>query len=284
MNENVISSKKINLSKKIKLAWAIIAVILVLVFVFSFIKYSGYKKAQEAAVAFTMISSDKFNKYKDDYNKLVEEMYDFFNPTYTNFTYNGVKFNNSDVVDSARDADKALAKLMKEAGYDCYRGSEYLEYIGFVDYTTNETLIPWLVWGFLAIVMLFMNLWYSADNKKAMIIDADRIICKNGKKTTKEFLVKDVKSVEFASKNGLLVRGNGIKYKINLLENAEELKSTIMDSIAALPTENIVAATEIKQEIQPSSADELKKYKELLDMGVISQEEFDAKKKQLLGL
>lgn len=33
-----------------------------------------------------------------------------------------------------------------------------------------------------------------------------------------------------------------------------------------------------------SSADELKKYKELLDAGVITQEEFDTKKKQLLGL
>ena len=33
-----------------------------------------------------------------------------------------------------------------------------------------------------------------------------------------------------------------------------------------------------------SNADELKKYKELLNSGVISQEEFDAKKKQLLGL
>lgn len=33
-----------------------------------------------------------------------------------------------------------------------------------------------------------------------------------------------------------------------------------------------------------SNADELKKYKELLDMGVITQEEFDAKKKQILGL
>ena len=33
-----------------------------------------------------------------------------------------------------------------------------------------------------------------------------------------------------------------------------------------------------------SSADELKKFKELLDMGIITQEEFDTKKKQLLGL
>ena len=33
-----------------------------------------------------------------------------------------------------------------------------------------------------------------------------------------------------------------------------------------------------------SPADEIKKYKELLDMGAITQEEFDAKKRQLLGL
>lgn len=33
-----------------------------------------------------------------------------------------------------------------------------------------------------------------------------------------------------------------------------------------------------------SSADELLKFKELLDAGVLTQEEFDAKKKQLLGL
>ena len=41
------------------------------------------------------------------------------------------------------------------------------------------------------------------------------------------------------------------------------------------------AATVVQQ---ASAADELKKFKELLDMVVISQEEFDAKKKQLLGL
>ena len=33
-----------------------------------------------------------------------------------------------------------------------------------------------------------------------------------------------------------------------------------------------------------SVADEIKKYKELADLGIITQEEFDAKKKQLLGL
>ena len=38
-------------------------------------------------------------------------------------------------------------------------------------------------------------------------------------------------------------------------------------------------------EIKPTdSIEELQRYKELLDTGVITQEEFDAKKKQLLGL
>lgn len=35
---------------------------------------------------------------------------------------------------------------------------------------------------------------------------------------------------------------------------------------------------------QTSAADEIRKFKELLDMGIITQEEFDTKKKQLLGL
>ena len=40
----------------------------------------------------------------------------------------------------------------------------------------------------------------------------------------------------------------------------------------------------INKENSQSNADELKKFKELLDIGAITQEEFDQKKKQLLGL
>ncbi len=44
------------------------------------------------------------------------------------------------------------------------------------------------------------------------------------------------------------------------------------------------AATNAAAPAALSPADELKKFKELLDMDVITQEEFDTKKKQLLGL
>ena len=55
----------------------------------------------------------------------------------------------------------------------------------------------------------------------------------------------------------------------------------MQDKINALCTSKSIST--IPQE-QLQTIDELKKYKELLDSGIITQEEFDTKKKQLLGL
>lgn len=57
----------------------------------------------------------------------------------------------------------------------------------------------------------------------------------------------------------------------------------------AIATGEIVVPVEFRPKApgavsQLSTADEIKKYKELLDAGTITQAEFDAKKKQLLGL
>ena len=65
--------------------------------------------------------------------------------------------------------------------------------------------------------------------------------------------------------------------------NKNQLTHEIVDYIEKRRTEiSKPQATQVVQAV--SSAEELKKFKELLDMGIITQEEFDAKKKQLLGL
>lgn len=62
-----------------------------------------------------------------------------------------------------------------------------------------------------------------------------------------------------------------------------QITQEIVDYIEKRRTEiSKPQATQIVQATSP--AEELKKFKELLDMGIITQEEFDAKKKQLLGL
>ena len=70
--------------------------------------------------------------------------------------------------------------------------------------------------------------------------------------------------------------------KFTMLKNRDELHDTI--SKLLVMRQDKVASTVIKTEIPQSNADELKKFKDLLDAGIITQEEFDAKKKQLLGL
>ena len=73
--------------------------------------------------------------------------------------------------------------------------------------------------------------------------------------------------------------------KINFI--AIDKKYEIHKEISSLLTNRQSGNTKVTAETivqERSSAEELKKFKELLDSGVISQEEFEAKKKQLLGL
>ena len=49
-------------------------------------------------------------------------------------------------------------------------------------------------------------------------------------------------------------------------------------------TVNAAPAAPFEAEKPRDVVEELKRYKELLDSGILTQEEFDAKKKQLLGL
>ena len=61
----------------------------------------------------------------------------------------------------------------------------------------------------------------------------------------------------------------------NICEKVHEVLLSMDDSRTAQPQIQIQ---------QTSSADEILKYKNLLDMGIITQDEFEQKKKQLLGL
>ena len=57
----------------------------------------------------------------------------------------------------------------------------------------------------------------------------------------------------------------------------------INDAISAYKRSQKAPAASVVVQNAASAADELRKFKELMDMGVITQEEFNQKKKQLLG-
>lgn len=84
--------------------------------------------------------------------------------------------------------------------------------------------------------------------------------------------------------NGIAVSTSSGRIIFHCIRNRDEVKAAITELLMNRQNAHKAAAPEIKQEIHQSDADELKKFKELLDSGIITQEEFDAKKKQLLGL
>ena len=81
-----------------------------------------------------------------------------------------------------------------------------------------------------------------------------------------------LKGVSISSSSGVI--------RFFLLENAEEIFSTV----GTLLHDRIKAKTTASNQSAGSSVDDLAKYKALFDAGVISAEEFEAKKKQILGL
>ncbi|WHZ05778.1 SHOCT domain-containing protein [Neobacillus sp. YX16] len=73
---------------------------------------------------------------------------------------------------------------------------------------------------------------------------------------------------------------NAIKFKKDKLADAKEIKDYIEAKIA----QNKNAATAGNESEGKSPVEQVKELKELLDMDILTQEEFDKKKKELLGL
>ena len=92
--------------------------------------------------------------------------------------------------------------------------------------------------------------------------------------------ISAVSSYNFLMFKGLSVSTSSGTIKFLGLENRDDIHK----EINGLLLERQNNKTETPSVKFDSTADELKKFKELLDNGVITQEEFDAKKKQLLGL
>ncbi len=82
---------------------------------------------------------------------------------------------------------------------------------------------------------------------------------------------------------GVVVATSSGRIKFMYVANASEIHAVINDLLINRQESNKHGSINtIQQEI--SEADELMKFKNLLDNGIISQEEFEAKKKQLLGI
>lgn len=81
---------------------------------------------------------------------------------------------------------------------------------------------------------------------------------------------------------GIDVGTSSGRIKFKLIKNQDEIHSVISKLLMKRQQAEKINSTQNNE--KSSNADELKKFRDLLDSGIITQEEFEQKKKQLLGL
>lgn len=279
----LVKSEKTSQKKKIKLV-RIIAVIAIVVTIASFVvDYIGYKQGQEFGLASVMLVSDWIDE-NDSYAEQCRYVYNKLNRHSYNITLNGTTYDLSDVRESEKRLRSSFADVMESAGYDRYSSysiADWFKYANFVEYYFYyywSQIIP-IICYIIVLLSIVYTLLIKREEEKELVVYEDSVLCRISSKKSKQLVFDDINNVDFG-KSTLKLVGAGIKFKISNLTNAEEIKSAIIEKKKSMQK---VEET-VTKNAPVSNAEELKKYKELLDSGVITQEEFDAKKKQLLGL
>lgn len=141
----------------------------------------------------------------------------------------------------------------------------------------------WFMLAFGALILAVIVFWATAGAE--IVVTNKRIYGKVGFGRRVDLPLDSVSAVATTSSltQGVSVSTSSGRITFYFLAHAGKISSEIRKLLVDRQSKP-VSSTTIKQEIPQSNAEELRKYKELLDMGVISKEEFDAKKKQLLGL
>ena len=277
-----LNSKKIEFKSRIRLMWIIVLSILLLSIIVSCIDYSSYRKGQEFGISAQAFVAEDIIKTNDSHQAKCEKLYNYFTRVYTDVTLDGIKFDYSKSRKTQDKVKEVFTEYMSVGGYHRYSKysiENWFKYKNvFEYYFLHSSCQPYSIISYLLVLIaLILTFDIIRKQKRKLTIAEGFLICEYNKKKIKEIMIKDVISVE-CSKKSLYLSGNGIRFKVYLISNADELKKLIIEKKTELSKNNS------EKPGFTTNADEIKKFKDLLDSGIITQEEFDVKKQQLLGI
>ena len=130
-------------------------------------------------------------------------------------------------------------------------------------------------------LMIYALLFILATTSNSLYITNKRIYGKAMFGRRVDLPVDSISAVGSGLFKGITITSASGRISFLCLANRDEIHCAVSDLLA---NRNATQTHPILPQIEKDDAEELRKYKKLLDDGIITQEEFDAKKKQLLGL
>ena len=164
------------------------------------------------------------------------------------------------------------ASYSSEDNYD-YWGypTEFYEFATF--YISIVFGVLFIIFGILLIAML----------QNRLVVSNVKVSGKMKFRVTVDLPVDKISAVKISGLfSAISISTSSGKNTFYLLSNYKEIYTAINDLLQQRQQMQFSQKNETVASV--SQADELKKYKDLLDAGIISQEEFDSKKKQILGI
>ena len=150
----------------------------------------------------------------------------------------------------------------------------------FLDFLNTDFVAYSLL--LVVVVSFFLLIFAISIQKVELTVTNKRVYgaTKFGKRV--DLPLDSVSAVSMSSFKGIAVGTSSGRIIFKGIGNRDEIYEAINQLI--IERQEKGKAEPVKQEAPVNNIDEIKKFKELLDAGIITQEEFDAKKKQLLGL
>lgn len=254
--------------------WMIVLTTAFVMLLIPIVDYNEYNEVQNIAVGVVRASTDEYEKYADNRSIMINEIYDSFDKDSVSASMATKAYQNT------------LYAVLSDLNYSTVYvyhddGLYYFRYTGLFEYCFSKQSLSVCILISVVLIVLAMavTLFCSITKRQELRIEGDTITCRMSSGKILQFYAKDIKSVETSGMKGLKIKGDGICYKIILLKNVVELKNKLMELISEDSTRSVNTSL-----TQTDAMDALKKAKELLDAGVITEEEFAEKKKQLLGL
>lgn len=130
----------------------------------------------------------------------------------------------------------------------------------------------------IAVVSIIVGMWLKSYS---MTVTDKRIYGTTSWGKHVDLPIDSITAIATHAFKGIAVATSSGKIAFNFIKNRDSIHQTINNLI--IERQDCKNAQTMST-INTEKADEIKKYKALLDDGIITQEEFEAKKKQLLGL
>lgn len=262
----IISSKQYNMKKVFRIALIIALVLSVSIFIYwVFSEYLGAANYYESNTRYDTEEYETYLAHKD-----AGSCGRYINAGYDCTACMNVKY--------------ALNLIKEYSTKEAFAISEVLDGGWFLDMNDCPLVMVLLLCLVPAVVIcIIMGLYNLCLSSSEMTVSNKRVYGKAAFGKRVDLPLDSISAVGTSWLKGISVATSSGRISFLLIKNRDEIHKCISNLLVDRQNRQPHSTT-IKQEMPQSNADDLRKYKELLDDGIITQEEFDAKKKQLLGL